>query len=58
MGLGKGVLLENGRVLEFAANCRQGRVQMLYTYIGLNLNVAISVIKFYHVLYIYIKVNS
>ena len=58
MGLDKGVLVEAGMVLELAANCSQGRVQMLYTYIGLNLDLALSVIKCCHVLCIYIGVNG
>ena len=58
MGLDRGVLVEIGRVLELAANCSQGRVQMLHTYIGLNLCLALSIIKCYHVLCIFIKANS
>ena len=49
--MGKGVLVEIGRMPELATNCNQGRVQMLYTYIRLNLNLAISVIKYYQVFY-------
>ena len=42
--LGKGVLVEVGRALQLATNCDHGRVQILYTYIGLRLNLELSVI--------------
>ena len=45
VGLDKGVPAEAGRVPELATNCSQGRMRMLYTYIGLNLNLALSVIE-------------
>ena len=52
--MGKGVLVKVGRVPKLAANYNQGRVQILYTYIGLSLNLAISVFKYYHVFCMYI----
>ena len=58
MDLGNEVLVEVGRVPELAANCNQGRVQMLYTYIELGLNLMLSVIKYYQVFCIYIEANS
>ena len=60
MDLGKGVLAEIGRVPELAANCSQGKVQMLYTYIRLNLelNLVLFVIECYLVLCIYIEANG
>ena len=58
MVLGEGVLLEVGRVPELSANCRQGKVQILYTYIGLNLYLALSVFKYYFILCIYIEANG
>ena len=45
VGLDKGVPAEAGRVPELATNCSQGRVRMLYTYIGLNLNFVLSVME-------------
>ena len=58
MNVGKVVLVEVGRIPELATNSNQGRVQMLYTYIGLSLSLAISVIECYQVFYIYIKAHS
>ena len=55
---GQGSACRSWQDAELAANCNQGRVQMLYTYIGLNLNLALSVIECYHVLYIYIEANG
>ena len=55
--MGKGVLVEVGRVPDLATNYMQGRVQMLYTYIGLSLNLAISFIECYQVFCMYVKVN-
>ena len=57
MDVGKGVLVEVGRVPELATNYNQGRVQMLYTYIGLSLSLAISVIECYQVFFTYIEAN-
>ena len=45
--MGKGLLVEIGWVPELAANSNQGRVQMLYTYMGLSFKLAISVIECY-----------
>ena len=47
MDVSKGVLVEVSRVPELATNCNQGRVQMLYTNIGLSLNLDISFIECY-----------
>ena len=58
MNVGKGVLVEVGRVPELAANHNQGRMQMLYTYIGLCLKVSISCIECFQEFCIYIEANS
>ena len=52
------MLVEIGRVPELVANCSQGRVQILYTYIGLSLKLALSVIKYYRVLCLYIEAHD
>ena len=56
--MGRGVLVEVGRVPELAANCNQGKVKMQYTYIELSLNLDISVLKCYQVFCMYIEVKS
>ena len=56
--MGKGVLVEISSMSELAANHNQGRVQMLYTYIGLSLNLAISTIECYQLFCIYIETNG
>ena len=58
MDVGKGVLEEIGRVPELAANYNQGRLKILYTYIGLSLNLARSAIECNQVFCIYFKSNS
>ena len=58
MDVAKGVLVEVGRVPELAINYNQGKVQILYTYIGLSLNPAISIIKCYQVFCMYIEANG
>ena len=53
--LGEGMLVKVGRAPELAANCEQGRAQMLYTYIGLSLNLVLSFIKYYRVFCILLR---
>ena len=58
MDVGKGMLVEVGRLQELAANYNQGKVRMLYTYIGMSINLAISVFNFCQAFCMYIEVNS
>ena len=50
--------MEAGKIPELAPNYNQSKVKMLYTYIGLSLNLAISVIEYYQVFFIYVKAHS
>ena len=58
MDVDKGGLVEFGRAPGLAVNYNQGRVQMLYTYKGFSLNLAISIIECYQVFCMYIEVNG